>query len=457
MGPRVLTYHRPWNSAFFSHLASVAFPRSKLRLTTDYVGYEGDGLGVVLRDTYRSRPDDGEWYDEDVVFRSRLLRLLPADEVARFLSATRRAVTTVLEDSQPDLVLAQTVDSHVLDLLRLESARLRIPYLGLIPSPVNGFVFITARGEHLKFREVEDSEIASAYEQFSSTNYRPYYTGQAPWRRPYQLARMLRTQMRRPLSHARARLRSDPLNHHYLGARKLGKELGRPRSLPRASYFERDWKEVVQRQQQLVGYLPLQVWPEANSEYWLQYRDFMPYLEGVLLAIRGLGDAVVVMVKEHPQILGIRQPWFIRALRQARNVILVPPSTPSRQLISVADFVMVWSGSAGLEAAIAGKPVLDFGGTYLTDHSAATRINSTKSLGATAESLPRRIRLGGLDTNQRLDFMHRTLSGYLPGRVYLGRGFSSVTQGEKEMVEQLGESIQATYPRWKRLAAAKDA
>lgn len=454
MGPRVLTYHRPWNTGFFSYLTSLAFPDSQLRLITDFIGYAGDDLGLELRARYRSRVDEGASYDHDVTFRCRLLRALAPERAARFLSAIRESVRQVLDNHDPDVVFAQTVDSYVLDVLRIEAARRGIPYLGLIPSPVNGYVFLTARGEHHRFRSVDADEAAEAYGQFTSATYRPYYTPKASWRGSQQVLRMIRMQLRRPVNAARALVKRDPFNHHYMVARMLGRDLGRPGSIPRPRDFSENWQAAMRQKDRPAGFLPLQVWPEANSEYWLQYHDFIPYPDGVLRAIRGLRDTGTVIVKEHPQFVGLRQPWFRRALRAEPHVIMVPPSMPSRLVLDACDFSMVWSGSVAIESAVHGQPILDFGGTYLTNHAAATKISSADRLAAVSDSLSTVVKKGGLNADDCLDYMTRTLEGYLPGRAYVGRGFEDAGPAEMELVDQLGLSIREAYPSWRRLALA---
>lgn len=455
MATRVLTYHRPWNTAFFTDLSALAFPDSPLRLTTDFIGYAGDGLGLALRSTrFGSSIDDGETYDKDVVARCRLLRRISPTRAARLLSAMRVAARRTLDEVEPDVIFGQTVDSYVLDVLRVEASRRGIPYLGIVPSPVDGYVVITARGEHHRFRLVDDLEAADAVDQLTMETYRPHYMPAESWRTSQQFRRAFRTQLRRPVNVVQSIVRRDPLNHHYVGARMIGRDLGRPGSIPRAGHFVESWEADARARKQPIGFLPLQVWPEANSEYWLQFEEFMPYPSGVLRAVRGLRDVATVLVKEHPQFVGVRQPWFRRALRDETHVIMVPPAVASRAVQAACDFSMVWSGSVGIEAAVHGQPVLDFGGTYLTDHGAATPVSSAEELADVGKSLAAGQAGCGLDAQERRDFMRRTLQGYVRGRAHLGRGYEDLGPPQMEMISQLGTTLRDSYPSWRQLAMA---
>jgi hypothetical protein len=68
-----------------------------------------------------------------------------------------------------------------------------------------------------------------------------------------------------------------------------------------------------------------------------------------------------LVVKEHFYMRGQRRLGFYRELRSIPNLRLVPFAVPTNQLILDAELVSVISSTAGLEAALMGKPVLMFG------------------------------------------------------------------------------------------------
>lgn len=259
-------------------------------------------------------------------------------------------------------------------------------------------------------------------------------------------------QLRRPFNVVKSKVKRDPYNHHYLGSRLLARELGRLGSLPRYGDHREDWKDLAGRQGLPVAFLPLQVWPEVNSEYWLRHRPLMPYPSGVLQGIRHLRGVATVLVKEHPQHVGVRQPSFLEALRQEPHVIMAPPSVPSSVILETCDVAMVWSGSIGLEASLTGKPILDFGGTYLTDNRAALPVSSIGDLEALGDSLPTLLDRGGLTEAERVEFLQRTLGGYLPGRVHIERGFADLAPSERSAIDQLGYGLREHYAVWREMA-----
>ncbi|MBI9112693.1 hypothetical protein [Maridesulfovibrio ferrireducens] len=70
-------------------------------------------------------------------------------------------------------------------------------------------------------------------------------------------------------------------------------------------------------------------------------------------------------IKEHPVCYGNRAPSFYKELALLPNVVLLPPSYPTRDLILKSEAVITATGTtAGLEAVATGKPVLCLGAPY---------------------------------------------------------------------------------------------
>lgn len=66
-------------------------------------------------------------------------------------------------------------------------------------------------------------------------------------------------------------------------------------------------------------------------------------------------------VKDHPSMVGYRNPNFYKEVRKFPNVVILEPSVDSIPLIKSAKLVMTITGSVGFEAILLKKPVMIFG------------------------------------------------------------------------------------------------
>jgi hypothetical protein len=129
-------------------------------------------------------------------------------------------------------------------------------------------------------------------------------------------------------------------------------------------------------------FYPLHFQPEATTLIHGSY--FEDQLTVVRNLARSLPAGWELVVKEHFWMSGQRALGFYRALKSIPNLRLLPFSVPTNELILTAEIVAVISGTAGLEGALVGKPVLIFG-HYPWDYAPTIR-----RAGAMAD-LPRQI------------------------------------------------------------------
>lgn len=106
-------------------------------------------------------------------------------------------------------------------------------------------------------------------------------------------------------------------------------------------------------------FYPLHTEPEVSL---LVYgRPFLNQIEVIRALALSLPIDMVLVVKEHPWMVGKRSLDAYRKLLNIPRVQLVNPAMEARELISGAAFVAVVTGSVALEAAILGRPVVTFG------------------------------------------------------------------------------------------------
>lgn len=106
-------------------------------------------------------------------------------------------------------------------------------------------------------------------------------------------------------------------------------------------------------------YFPLHVEPEAalqgiSPEYFYQ-------LSCIAALARDLPAGVLLAVKDTYASMGVRPDNFYDQIRAFKNVVLLDTMTFGLEVIRKAELVATITGTAGMEAAVMGKPVLSFG------------------------------------------------------------------------------------------------
>ncbi len=131
---------------------------------------------------------------------------------------------------------------------------------------------------------------------------------------------------------------------------------------PRAGY--RTYKRYAQTD--LSGmrgrdfiYFPLHKEPE--TDFVAASPEFLNQLNAISSLSRDLPAGVVLAVKEHIPAFGLRPDNFYEQLSYLKNVVMIDAHESSIGLLSEARATATIAGTAGLEAAILGRPVIQFG------------------------------------------------------------------------------------------------
>ncbi len=417
----VLCYIRPWNERYFRYVCDRVFGTG---ITCYISDFKGLGSPEIARRFYafHNAPKSRPWpafltsaIRDDIVARCRLLRVLPRAETDRFLAAMTWALDGVIEEVNPRVVVSITVDSYVLDLLKVCAERRGIPFLGLVTLFINGYCLVSGRGEYLPFRQPSEAECESVLDLLLSEEYRPVYLENYASSSALLLKRWLREKIKKVYFSLLPTLRGDPLNYHYRVSHAAARERSRLSCLHPGRFYETDWQERLQEMKDDWAYLPMQYHPECNTDYWSRPNDFRDYESSTLQVVQSLSRRVPIVAKEHPNMLGFRPPSFYKALRSMKNVLLVPPAVPSISLIECCSAVLIWSGSAGIEAAIRGKTVVTFGGPYYAIGPMYVNVRSRQELAGLPEVLRERAQRPQSTRMERLALVRHILSASLRG------------------------------------------
>lgn len=106
-------------------------------------------------------------------------------------------------------------------------------------------------------------------------------------------------------------------------------------------------------------YFPLHKEPE--TDFVAASPEFLNQLNAISSLSRDLPAGVVLAVKEHIPAFGLRPDGFYRQLSFLKNLVFVDALESSIELIKAAKATATIAGTAGLEASILGRPVIQFG------------------------------------------------------------------------------------------------
>lgn len=363
----VFVYVRPWNKEQFAYMARRLFPQAGIYFVSDFRSLDEVGLAESFYESYKTLQEgivelDSDMVD-DVIRRCRLLRQLHDIEARKLVYAMGAAVEKVLDKFQPAYIFSLTVDSYVTDLL-CRLGRLRgIPFGGMVPNMVNGYFRLCDRGEYNHLRDPSEGEVCQVLEDLLRIDYMPDFLKKQKQNLNVQVGiRWVKNYARYVFFSAKRRLSADPLNYHYWVSALISKQSCI--LCPPFNIGCKDWSRMVDDSEGRVFYFPLQYFPEATIDYWCEKDEMLRYQDVALELVRQLSAYGVVCVKEHPAMLGMRSKGFYSDLKAITNVLIVPTTELSSRLISRAHAVIVWTGSAGFEAALRGTPVISVCSPY---------------------------------------------------------------------------------------------
>lgn len=155
-----------------------------------------------------------------------------------------------------------------------------------------------------------------------------------------------------------------------------------------AALSSRDWSPKMGN----YIYLPLQVEPEASMN--ILSPNFDSQLGLIQMVSKALPCRYNLVVKEHLPALGRRPSWLYRELAGIPNLILASLDLNGADLARASSMTVTISGSAGIEAALAGVPVLLFGSrSYYGALSNCQEISCVDELSRLIREVPNRNRL----------------------------------------------------------------
>ncbi|MBI4138619.1 hypothetical protein HY479_00520 [Candidatus Uhrbacteria bacterium] len=322
---------------------------------------------------------------------------VPDEEIVDYVKATYLYIRRIFRDFNPDVILTPNFVALPHIMLNLYAAKRGVKMVGVTDAKVKGiFIFSHSyrddagpfydRVDELNDRRAEspNRERAKTYiEEFRKEFKRPSYLKNAArktlWKRirhelsPYRLIWKWVTD--RPVNH----LKNLGITADYRP----------PRIILRDFYAGKRYRRYAERfpyvPLEQIGkciYFPLQFQPEATIDVIAPY--FSNQIETARLIAMSLPDDYTLVVKEHPEMVGLRPPSYLEKIARTPNVKLIDWRIPSDVVIKKADLIVSANSTTLAEAAFYNKPAIQLGnlGTtlkmpHVVKHSDVSTISTT--------------------------------------------------------------------------------
>lgn len=360
----IIIYTRPWFSAYYSLLAFAV--KKNLGCNVSFVSDYSVSGSFDLRSTavsnYEKRSkrcsdDKIKPYISDIIKRDRLLRSLNWDEAELRIHSYYYAIQDYFVGRKVVCVISATVDQYVVDLIYLYCVINKIPFIGYHISVLPKYTLFTARGETHPYRRVTSDEIDHAIGVISDTAFRPAYIPKPNALKIVGLKRYGKNLIRYIYYRILSIFPAYKLNYHVEASVSESKKrlsINIIRALT--------WRyEKVPLGRYL--YLPLQFHPECNSEYWGRNDTYEDYEDKIVKFAQINSAHWNIVIKEHPNMLGVRLASFYLALKKS-GCQIVHPSQEHRSLIRESYAVVTLNSSAGIEGLCEGKVIICLSNPY---------------------------------------------------------------------------------------------
>jgi hypothetical protein len=315
----------------------------------------------------------------DCAFTQDYRRRFSDDELLCILQRGLERMQTLFDELKPDLVVS-FICVTMLDYLAYLFAKHRgIRFLNLRPTRVGNRVAfsrllndpspeLAAQYQHLLAGVQSDfEEEARQYIRRVREQHGRYEGAVYPSDKPalqadtakYARLDRLATAIRGYLAYRKCAAYSDnhvpdPLRRLYFTAWRNPRQAARTRE-----FFQERYVHEADLAGMRYAFFPLHTEPEVSL---LVYgRPYVNQIEIIRMLAISLPVDMVLVVKEHPWMIGKRPHSAYEKMLNIPRVRFADPKLEARTLIEHAEVVSVITGSVALEAAILGKPVITFG------------------------------------------------------------------------------------------------
>jgi hypothetical protein len=453
--PRLIFFTIHSTTPWWKYLAS----RIDFADVTVLSDLRGDGDRSLVDDFYRFMANGdaaeialaryGEAGCADIILRCRVLRSIDRGLAFRMIGSMTQAIERIFDDLDPDLVLTFTIDRYVMDIME-RTARVRgIDFLEMTTSIIPDEVMFLRRGRPVWLREPSEQAVEAAVRLLCKEDFAPVYVQNASrfstMRFWFVFAYFA---IRGGFFNVWRFVKRDRFNIHYMDALKRLKHKVRLTDVKALGLLDVNWQaRLAEVPRERRAFLGLQLFPEASMDYWLKPTDMLAHDDVVVRYCEVLGEAGYrIFVKDHPLQFGFRQRELFERLAKLSRVTLVPYDVPANMLIGMCGVSVTFTGTIGLQAALAGLCSVATDPYYATEKHFVL-IRSGEEIDSVAEKVARWRPPEDL-AEARREIMRHLAAISVEGDYFGWRKFDPTNQSMREAVEPLARSLNAHLPRF---------
>lgn len=360
----ILIYTRPWFKDFYQLLAVQIEQKFKCKVIffSDYAMKNVHNISPFKRNLKEYNVSlQPEYFD--IIKRDRLLRTEDWSKAIGILNAYEENITALFERYTIKFLFSATVDQFAIDMCYRQCIMKKIPFIGYHMSVVPGYTLLTARGENNQFRIPDNNELSLAIAAIEPKSFRPDYIPKKGKLRLTGLGRFCSNIARVPFFFFKD-ITEPRYNYHYKSTFKSARSktnFGMVKSI-----FGHRKKFNPDPDNSLDIYIPLQLHPECNSEYWNRDAAYKDYEDIIFEFCKRYAKYFKIGLKEHPNMVGMRDAEFYKKLLSL-DVDLINVEEDNRKLIKKSTITVTYNSSVGIEGLIYGSQIFCIGNPlYLT-------------------------------------------------------------------------------------------
>jgi hypothetical protein len=299
----------------------------------------------------------GEDKCQEIIRRCRLLRNLKKSIALKLIGAFWLTLERLIDQSQPDVLLSTLVDFYVPDILQRILEQRKIRFIGMCAGILKNQMNFSALGEYNFIREPDRTYMDWAEKEILKPTFSPWVVS-----RKYNWNEFARSKLfwdaRSILLRMQSFWNKDPLNPEYMITHQPGDDYYiRWSDWKIVNYLDTKWEEKLRSvafdKRVFIG---LQYNPECSTDYWvrdLKLADWISSITEITKVLTSTG--FTIFLKDHPSMFGLRRKDIYEILSQFKNVIFVPYEVKSQELIDKCKTTFTWTGTIGIQAALAGR------------------------------------------------------------------------------------------------------
>lgn len=307
---------------------------------------------------------------DEIIFRCRYLRNIDVKLAKRLVISAKHAISEILEELKPDIYIGLPIDNYILHIFHLQCNERGIKNISPVQSFLPDRTRITSLGEWIKVRDVDQAEVEKYYEIITDKIFKP------TWLKPHRSYTTLvklyaKERMKKIYFELLKIIKQDPYSFHYntIFPAKGVISIDSIKNIFAYKYYQlaSATEKLIENKdgRKKIVYLPLQFSPETTIDYYIQDYRFGRYEELIRRVVNATPCDVTLVIKEHPDLYGFRNPEFYAPLLASNNVHLAGVDFPSSRILQHVDAVIVTgAGSTGAEAIIRGIRTLSLGGAF---------------------------------------------------------------------------------------------